>query len=173
MIRPAAVLSALLPTIVLGACAVPTMPGPSLALGPEPTIGAGLFNTGGGLAVAAEAREIDGRLAVCGAWASGRQSVLSEPGNRQVLESGSVYVDGERVLQGLGHLPETALDAGFQGARAACAVSERAWDPAYATAPLSVRLPRQIIANESDGDPIDGGGLIVRFRQTQGLPTSI
>lgn len=169
MLKPAAFLSLL----ALGACAIPTTEGPSLTLGPEPAIGAGLFNTGGGLVVAAEAREIDGRLGVCGAWASGRQSVLSKQGNAQVLESASIYVGGTRVLHGLGGLPRTSLDAGFAGARAHCVVSAEPWQPAFAQAPVAVRLPRQIIENESDGNLLNGGGLIVRFRQTVGLPESI
>lgn len=157
--------------LVLGPTAcVRTEPGPSLRLGPEPTVAGGVFSSGGGLVVAAELRDIEGRAGVCGVWAKSNQSVLTKGYNRQVIESGVIFLDGERVVQGLGFLPEVALARDYGGAPGRCVLIGRDWDPALADAAFLIRIPRQNVAYDGDGEIASGGGTLVTFRQTSGFP---
>lgn len=153
--------------ITLAACARGE-PGPALPVSADPVLAGGVYSSGGGLIVALDLRAVAGRLAVCGVWARGRQSVLTKHSNEGVLATGSVFLGGERVLQGLGFLPEVALAESYAGAPGRCVLTSRAWTPALAGLPVRVRLPTQIVVNDSDGAlPFDGGGggIVVRFRQ--------
>jgi len=157
--------TALAVALAVAACAR-TEPGPPRALGPEPTLAGGVFSSGGGLTVAAELREIEGRAAVCGVWSKTRQSVLTRGENRRVIATGSAFVGGDRVVQGLDFLPEVPQAESYAGAPARCVLIDRAWDPALVAEDLTIRLPRQIVVNDSDGEIAGGGGVIVTFRQT-------
>ncbi|MGF1502434.1 MAG: hypothetical protein ACFBSD_11515 [Paracoccaceae bacterium] len=151
---------------LLGACAVPNEPAGFAPLGPDAVTGGGLFNTGGGLVVAAEAREIAGKTGVCGAWARSPQSVNSTIYNDDVLATGSIYLGGDRLVQGLDYLPEVPLGPGFAGVEARCVVTARPWTSGDRSSPVEIRLPRQVL--ETDGDALtsgSAGGITVKFRQ--------
>jgi len=151
----------------LGLMAGCVSPGPEVVarLGDNPALGGGSYSTGGGITVAADMRNYEGRTMVCGVWAKSRQqSILTKMVEPQLLGTGSVSIGSETVLRGLGFMREVAPAADYGGLAADCVVTGRAWRAGdEARAPV-VRIPRQQLVNEADADGGDAGGVIVYFR---------
>ena len=156
--------SLLAASVLLGACS----PAPGVQtvarLGPDPTLSGGSYSSGGGITVAADVRENNGRTMVCGVWAqSVQQSVLSKNKARGVLDTGAVALGGETLVRGLRFMTEVAPIAEHGGQEAGCAVMQRPWQQGDAGRRVEVRLPRQVV--EIDGDE-EGGIVVVRFTPT-------
>lgn len=148
---------------MLMSCAPPAQPVGG-QLGPDPVLSGGRYTSGGGLTVAATVSEAQGRTKVCGVWAKSRQqSILTKGVERRVMASGSVFLGDERIAQDLLFMREVAPRSSYAGAEAGCVLVARAWRAADAAAPVRVRIPRQMVANESDGNDV---GPIVYFEQT-------
>ncbi|MCZ0812898.1 MAG: hypothetical protein ACQEVT_04615 [Pseudomonadota bacterium] len=153
--------------VSLGVMAGCVSPGPEVVarLGEAPALGGGSYSTGGGITVAADMREYQGRTMVCGVWAKSRQqSILTKMVEPQLLGTGSVSVGDDTVLRGLGFMREVAPAADYGGLEADCVVTGRAWRAGDAQRAPVVRLPRQELVNEADADGGDAGGVIVKFR---------
>lgn len=153
--------------VSLGGMAGCVSPGPEVVarLGEAPALGGGSYSTGGGITVAADMREYQGRTMVCGVWAKSRQqSILTKMVEPQLLGTGSLSVGDDTVLRGLGFMREVAPAADYGGLEADCVVTGRAWRAGDAQRAPVVRLPRQELVNEADADGGDAGGVIVKFR---------
>jgi hypothetical protein len=130
-------------------------------LGPGLSLAHGSFSTGDGMTVATELRRsAGGGTALCGAWAESETGSVYTAGHaRRILSDASVYVQGERVVAGLGFLPKIAPRLDYAGARARCVALDLPWRAGRVP---EVFLPREVISPGSRDD----GGHAVRFRQT-------
>ena len=144
----------------LAGCALlPERVGTASLRGDEALAG-GVFSPGGStLLVSAGLREIEGELAICGAWQPNGPDAVDY--GFRVLDAGIVYVDGERMLQNLSFVTQLGPDRSFPGAPSGCTPAGRAWTPADAARAVEIRLPAQIV--EADCDEFCN---VVRFRQT-------
>lgn len=121
----------------------------------------GTFSSGGGLTIAAEFRRTtDGGTALCGAWSeSERQASYTEGQARRIVQLASVYMQGRRVAQDLGALPQIAPRLDYAGAPAGCILTDLQWRAGRVP---EMFLPRQQIAHADEGD----GGPNIVFHQT-------
>ncbi|GAW34693.1 hypothetical protein RA2_01745 [Roseovarius sp. A-2] len=121
----------------------------------------GTFSSGGGLTVATEFRRTaQGGTALCGAWAESESQASYTTGEaRRIVQLASVYVQGRRVAQDLGALPQIAPQLDYAGAPAGCVLTDLPWRTGRVP---EVFLPRQQIAHADEGD----GGPHIVFRQT-------
>ncbi|MEM6588262.1 MAG: hypothetical protein AAF641_07410 [Pseudomonadota bacterium] len=126
---------------------------PSLAatakLGPNAVISGGEYSTGGGLTVAVEARNTEGKLAICGIWAqSTSMSAYTRQAASAVLTKAVVQIDGQTVWRNLNFLNRVGPAKTYAGEPSGCMFLNRAWtgDP---TARMTVRIPRQKIVATS------------------------
>ena len=128
------------------------------------SVGGGQWKTGGGLTVAVRAFERGGRTLVCGAWATDRQAVMTERYNRDVMEVGSIYLDGERLVQNLAFMPRVRRPDDLAGSEARCVTSPVSWRPGFAEAAPRVRFPRYAVSGDDDEDSGATSGPLV-FRE--------
>lgn len=162
MIRSAMMLAA---TGLLAACTTAAPPTQTVArLGTDPVLSGGTYDSGGGITVAADLRERDGRTMVCGVWAESRQqSILTLRKAKGVLDTGAISVGDETVLRGLRFMKQVDPMADYGGQDAQCAVTSRPWQAGDAARRAEIRIPRQVVHVEDDDD---GGAFAVRFKQT-------
>lgn len=150
--------------LALAACAV-SVPAGKATLGPNPTVAGGTYTSPGGISVAVDVRDIQGRTGACGVWAdSVRQSVMTRGAGRQVLDSGAVVLGGEAVIQGLGWARQVPAAESYAGLEGNCVVSERPWQAGDAAKPVKIVLPRQVVFNDLDGGFGESGGILIWFR---------
>jgi len=127
-------------------------------LGPDPSVTGGTYTSPGGLSVAVDLRNFDGRTGVCGVWAeSVSQSVMTKRRGRQVLARGNITIDGVSVLNSLGFLRKVAPAVSYAGLEANCRVTEVPW---RAGRTVNAHIPRQIVYKDID----EFGTHIIRFR---------
>ncbi|MEM1344514.1 MAG: hypothetical protein AAGI34_08025 [Pseudomonadota bacterium] len=131
--------------------------------------GFGVYSIGGGLTVAAGLRNVEGQLAVCGAFAE--DSFPTRRFADVALGAGSVRAGGQTLAQNLTFMTPVR-GAPLDGASTGCAGTGQPWNPAFADqGAVEVVLPRIIVERECDGaDPPEtsGGCNTVRFRQIGG-----
>ncbi len=148
--------------ISLAACSAATGPQVVARLGSNPVVDGGSYDSGGGVTVAVDLREAQGRTLVCGVWAqSERQSVLTQGVEHRLLGSGAVFLDGEALVRGLTFMPEVRPTADYGGHEARCLTTSRPWQAGDEARRPVVRIPGQTVYVDSD----EGGLMIVRFRQ--------
>ena len=148
----------------LSACVAPA-PTVSTRLSNNPTLSGGTYTSGGGITIAAELRQIDGQLALCGAWAqSRRQSVMTKHVEHRLLQTGVALVNGQRVRGGLGFMNEVDPMADYSGAEANCVSTGQLWQAAHSSAPVRIEIPRQVVFR--DDTDVFGGGFYVLYRHT-------
>lgn len=130
----------------------------------EPTLSGGSFTTGGGLTVAVELQERDGKTALCGVWAESRhQSILTKHKAQQVvIPSGSVFLGKERLVQNLLFLNHVEAMADYSGQEVNCALISRPWRAGDEAQKPVIRIPRQLVLRDGDFT----GGIFVYFYQT-------
>ena len=147
----------------LSGCAASTGPQVVAQLGADPVLTGGSYSSGGGLTVAADLRERQGRTLVCGVWAqSAQQSILTKGKARGVVETGNVSVGGQTIVRGLGFMNEVPPMADYAGQEAGCALTGRTWQPGDEDRRVEIRIPRQVVHVEVD----EQGSFSVTFRQT-------
>lgn len=151
-------LACLVLLLAAAGCARPLAPAGTAVLGPEAVRAGGSWSSGGRLELAVTLARADGRVAVCGAWTTTPQSVLSERHNAAVLETGTVRVGGRRAVTGLGFFTRLERGAAFEGATARCVATPLDWGagPGEVTVHLP---PRQFEYDEESG-------YLAKFRQT-------
>lgn len=162
MIRHAAFTA--LATLLAG-CAAWTGPGPKIVaqLGSDPALSGGTYSSGGGLTVATDLREYEGRTLVCGVWAqSDQQSILTKGKARGVVATGNVSVAGQTIVRGLSFMQEVPPMSDYAGQEAGCTLTDRPWQPGDASAAPEIRIPRQVVHVEAD----EQGAFSVTFKQT-------
>jgi hypothetical protein len=149
---------------LLAACSTgPQAPRVTATLGPAPVLAGGTYDTGGGLTVAAEARERQGRTMICGVWAeSAQQSILTKNKARGVLDTAAVSFGGQTVVRGLRFMAQVPPMADYAGQEATCTVTARPWQAGDEGRRVEVRIPRQVVHREID----EQGGFTVVFRPT-------
>ncbi len=152
----------ILALVLLAACARGE-PAGSERVGPGYTVGGGTWNTGGGITVAVRAFEKNGQTIVCGAWTTDRQSAMTYAYNDDVMQVGSIYLGGKRLVQNLAFMSRVPQTDNISGARASCVASPVAWQPGFAEAEPWVRIPRYTVGDKND-DPSGGNPLV--FRET-------
>ena len=146
--------------LALAGCATVTSVGTD-PIDPRYSIGGGQWNSGGGITIAARAFERNGVTVICGAWTMDRQSVLTIRLNDDVLEAGSIYLDGDRAVQNLSFMRQVRYSDNIAGEQANCVATGRPWKADYVAAPARVRIPRMAFHLDDDG----GKNLV--FRETQ------
>jgi len=118
--------------------------GSPFRLGSDPVLGGGEYSTGGGITVAVELRDWNGRTGLCGVWAESEQlTVFLRHKGKEVLAKGSIALGREVLTHNLNFLRQVAPRSDYAAVPAGCVVLDRAWQPADAAKPLSVRLPRR------------------------------
>lgn len=149
---------------LLMSCAPSVVQRFSATLPQSPSVDGGTFTSGGGLTVAAAVRNIDGATGVCGVWAqSTRQSALTTNKAPIVLGNGVIFLGQERLAQNLLFMREVAPMSDYGRQQAGCVRIDRPWQAGDADRAVTIRIPRQIVANEAgDAEP----GPIVEFIQT-------
>ena len=125
------------------------------------SVGGGQWDSGGGITIAARAFEQNGVTVICGAWTMDRQSGLTHDYNDDVLEAGSVFLDGDRAVQNLSFMRLVPYSDNIAGEQANCVATGLPWKADYAAAPARVRMPRMAFRLD-DRPAID-----VVFRETQ------
>ena len=154
MIRPA---TALVTGAFLTACSVATGPQTVARLGSDPLLFGGTYDSGGGITLAVDLQENQGRTMVCGVWAqSDQQSILTKGKAKEVLDTGSVAIGRDTVVRGLRFMKEVSPLADYGNQQAACLMTDRAWQPGLRA---DVRLPRQVVHVETD----EMGGFTISF----------
>ncbi|PIV80146.1 MAG: orotidine 5-phosphate decarboxylase [Rhodobacteraceae bacterium CG17_big_fil_post_rev_8_21_14_2_50_63_15] len=125
------------------------------------TLAHGSFTSGGGLTIAAELRPTTtGGTALCGVWAeSASQSSYTVGEARRIVKLASVSVDGRRVTQDLGFLPEVAPQLDYAGQPARCRALDLPWREGRVP---EIFVPRQQISSAKGG----GSDPTISFRQT-------
>lgn len=155
----------LLPLLLLTGCAIHEPVGYD-AVNEDYAIGGGEWSSGGGITAVARVLQRDGATVVCGAWTTDRQSVLSVPYNRDVMQVGSVYLAGERLVQNLAFMTYVPEADSLAGVQARCVASGEAWRPEFAEAEPRLRFPRLAIAQDGGDEESGGSGDTTVFRET-------
>ena len=106
-------------------------------------VGGGQWNTGGGIRVYVRPYEQDGRLALCGAWSTDRQAAATTIYNRDVIETGVLYIAGDRILTGFSFMTELPEGAG-PGGPANCILTGESWAAGYGAETVVIRFPRLV-----------------------------
>lgn len=121
----------------------------------------GTFSSGGGLTIATELRRTtEGGTALCGVWSeSESQSSYTKGKARELVRFATVYVDGQRIAQNLGDLPQIDPRLDYAGAPAGCILTTLAWQPGRVP---EVFVPRKQISRSNGG----GSDPQIDFRQT-------
>lgn len=149
--------------LAVAGCVAATGPQVVAQLGSDPVLAGGSYSSGGGLTVAADLRERQGRTLVCGVWAqSDQQSILTKGKADGVIATGSIAVGGQTVVRGLSFMQEVPPMADYSGQEAGCTLTDRAWQASDAAARTEIRIPRQVVHVEAD----EQGSFAVTFRQT-------
>ncbi len=125
------------------------------------SVGGGQWNSGRGITVVARAFERNGVAVICGAWTIDSQSGLTRDYNDDVLEAGSVFLDGDRAVQNLSFMRRVPYSDNIAGEQANCVATGLPWKADYDAAPARIRMPR--MAFVLDADPMH----VVKFRETQ------
>ena len=73
-------------------------------------------------AFAYRVKEMDGKIALCGAWSISSKDRVSEEFGRQAMQSIEVYYGGDRLFSSIGYFNQTSGD--LDGATAACRISD-------------------------------------------------
>lgn len=124
-------------------------------LGSNLVVDGGKYTSGGGLTIAAELRNNQGRTMLCGAWAQSRQqSILTKNVENKVLGVAAFFAGNERIHTGFVFMNEVAPAASYVGQQANCITLERPWRPEYANNGR-MRIPRVLVYGDFDpfGDP--------------------
>lgn len=146
----------------LAGCAA-TGPQTVARLGSNPVVTGGSYSSGGGLTVAADLRETQGRTLICGVWAqSDQQSILTKGKARGVVASGSVALGGQTITRGLEFMTEVPPMADYAGQDAGCTLIDRPWQDGDAARDIEIRIPRQVVHVEAD----EFGAFSVTFKQS-------
>ena len=146
--------------LVLAGCTSPGVPAGTATVTDAYARAGGVWSSGGHLLVAAGVREDQGMVALCGAWTTTPQSVLSSRHNASVIEAGSASFRGVRLAQGLGFMAALPQGAPLSGATARCVRTATPWQPGDETRPVRVRLPHMAFEYEEYIGPL------AVFRQT-------
>lgn len=142
---------------------VPLEPDTVARLGATPALGGGTYTSGGGITVAADLRNQQGRTMVCGVWAQSRQqSILTKHVERKVLGTAAVALGNETLARGLVFMPEVSPRADYAGAEAGCVITERPWRAGDEARTPEIRIPMQVVADQSD----ENGTMIIEFKPT-------
>ncbi|WP_294611431.1 hypothetical protein [Roseovarius sp.] len=129
-------------------------------LGPDPVVFEGRYDSGGGIAVATDIREHNGKTMVCGVWSqSDDQASITRGAKTEVLGAGSINLEGKALMRGLGRLNEVADAADYGGAPASCILTDRDWKRGDEGLRPTVRFPRKEIYIDAE----DVGSDMVRF----------
>lgn len=125
------------------------------------TLAHGSFTSGGGLTIAAELRPTAaGGTALCGVWAESRgQSSYTVGEARRIVRLAGVSVDGRRVAQNLGFLPQVPPQLDYAGQPARCRALDLPWREGRVP---EIFIPRQQISTAKGG----GSEPTISFRQT-------
>ncbi|SLN51091.1 hypothetical protein ROG8370_02272 [Roseovarius gaetbuli] len=152
----------ILSTGLLAACATTT--GTATArLGADPVVSGGTYSSGGGISVAVDVLESNGKTMVCGVWAQSRaQSTLTNGVEPRLLGSGSVSLGDAVLVRGLLFMQEVAPAADYAASEARCVVSDRPWQAGDEARRPSINIPAQVVHVEGD----EMGYFTVTFRQT-------
>ena len=150
--------------LALASCTtISARPGIVAVLGDTPTVTGGTFSTGGGVTVAADIRERNGRILLCGVWAqSHQQAILTKGRAREVVTRGSVLLGKVALAREIAFMREVAPAANYAGSEASCRMTDQPWSGAAAANRLTVRIPNHLVHREIDDS--GGGGQFVYFR---------
>lgn len=136
-------------------------------VGPGYSTWGGQWNTGGGISAVVRVLERNGETVVCGAWATDRQSVLSQNLNEDVMQAASAFMGRTRLVQGLGFMQRVPYSDDITGAQARCVLSRVSWQAEFGSVVPILRFPRYAILDDVGEF---GFANYVVFRQTDRVP---
>ena len=116
--------------------------------------GGGEWNGGGGITVVVRIFERGGATVVCGAWTTDIQPVMDMGVNDEVIETGSIYAGGTRLVMNLNFMARVPYANNITGEQAECVASPVPWRAEFADTGPRVRIPRAVF----HGDGRDEAG---------------
>lgn len=114
---------------------------PSSPLTPQTQVMGIKFRPKGSMKIAAFAREIGGRVAICGVWSLGpdiSRYIKTTQRHKKTLGAASVRIANRTMVRGLVFMAEVADEQIAPGTPAPCEVSRFTWQPAYAKTPVEI-----------------------------------
>ncbi len=154
----------LVSAVALAACTTANDPSIVSRLGDTPFLSGGTYTTGGGITLAVDIRENNGRTLLCGVWAqSSSQSILTKAHSRDVVARGTAKVEDTVLARDLAFLREVAPAADYGGSDANCILTDRPWQAGDEDRNVLARIPGHLAVREIDEG---GGGFFVYFRPT-------
>jgi len=140
--------------LALGACTVPVEPAGTAPVTPDFARAGGTWSSGGAIEAAVGLVRADDRIAVCGAWTTTPQSILSKRHNDDVVEAGSVWLGGAPLVRGLGFMTRLPEGSPLAGATARCVRTARPWPEGGVPGDPVVHLPRQAFEYDEESGPL-------------------
>ncbi len=149
--------------LILGACGSSTTSGSGAArLGSNPALSGGSYDSGGGITIATELRQINGMTGICGAWSESEvQQVFTKGRSAGVVKTASLYAGGQKLKQDLLFMRKVAPTPNYSGAEANCITTNRPWQPGDEALRPEVRIASQVVYLQRGG-----GGVKVMFNPT-------
>ena len=135
-------------------------------VGPGYVTGGGEWNGGGGITVVVRIFERGGATVVCGAWTTDIQPVMDMGVNDEVIETGSIYAGGTRLVMNLNFMARVPYADNITGEQAECVASPVPWRAEFADTGPRVRIPRVVFPGNGGDEDGGGGGSPTIFRQT-------
>lgn len=125
------------------------------------TVAEGRYSSGGGVRVAAEMVSVNGTAHLCGVWSDlpGQADRTKDLG-RDILRRTSARQGGKTMLSDLSGLRRVRARADYTGADATCLDTGTPWTSDHARAPLTLRLPDQIVYRSTTNQ----GQQVIRFQ---------
>ena len=161
----ALIAGALVLGLVAGGCARYVSVGTD-TVGPGYVTGGGEWNGGGGITVVVRIFERGGATVVCGAWTTDIQPVMDMGVNDEVIETGSIYAGGTRLVMNLGFMARVPYADNITGEQAECVASPVPWRAEFADTGPRVRIPRVVFPADGGDEDSGGGGSPLIFRET-------
>ncbi len=84
----------------------------------------------------------DGKTGVCGAWSARGGAVISRDFNDQVMDAGSIILDGTTLVRGLTFMQEHGPDGELTGKSSNCVRTDVDWQPSFAGKRPDADFPR-------------------------------
>jgi hypothetical protein len=133
----------LITTSLLSGCAGKGEPTAGTSIDRSFTTAGFRWDSGGAMYVFLTARQSRGRVEVCAARMVTKGAPITYRYNDNMLDSGSVFVGGDRVLTGLAFANALEETDNLLGKPANCRLSSAAWKPEYDGARVEFVIPRQ------------------------------
>ncbi|MHA1108369.1 MAG: hypothetical protein ACTSQV_04545, partial [Alphaproteobacteria bacterium] len=100
------------------------------------------------------------------AWTTDKQPVMDMGVKHDVIEAGSIYTGGTRLVMNLDFMTRVPYADNIAGGQAGCVLSPVPWRAEFAETGPRVRIPRMVFPGDGGDEDSGGGGSPLIFRQT-------